>query len=91
MAVIQSFSVKGIATFGELSCTLSHSIINGFKLADIVAVVPDQYDVVQSIKSFERSRRTQSDCMERVITGRDMKVPSNFSRTLRWVPTPCIV
>ena len=43
-------------TFGDLSSTLLNTIFSMFKYGSNVAVVCDQYDVVDSIKTCERAR-----------------------------------
>ena len=78
MALVQSSSANNVLTFEDLSVTFVSHIIDSFKLANIVALVPDRYDLKHSIKSFERSRRNTFEYIERVITGPHMKIPANF-------------
>ena len=51
-------------TFGELSDTIAGTIIANFKFASQVHIAPDRYDVEDSIKSRERSRRSQWTAIE---------------------------
>ena len=78
MAVVQSASTKEISTFGDLSVALASVVKSALTFADAVAVLPDRYDLPHSINSFERLRRNTFQYAERVITGAQMKIPTNF-------------
>ena len=69
-------------TFGELSDTIAGTIIANFKFASQVHIAPDRYDVEDSIKSGERSRRSQWTAIERKIQSRETKLPASFKRYL---------
>ena len=82
MALVHSTSGKNSATFADLLISFSSSIKEAFKLSNVVAVVPDRYDLVHSIKSHERSRRNTFQYVERIITSPQMKVPAKFRNFL---------
>ena len=62
-----------IKTFGELSDTTAGAIIANFKFASQVHISPDRYDVEDSIKSGERSRRSQWTVIEMKTRSRERK------------------
>ena len=51
-------------TFRKLSDTIAGTIIANFKFASQVHIAPERYDVEDSIKSRERSRRSQWTAIE---------------------------
>ena len=59
MAIIQSVNKSGLETFGDLAKRIEKIIMSNFMESDVVALVPDRYDVQHSIKADERSRRTK--------------------------------
>ena len=63
MAVIQSLNKSGLETFGELSDRLKSTFYSRFKESNQIAIVPDRYDIVLSIKSDERNRRVKKSVM----------------------------
>ena len=69
-------------TFGELSDTIAGTIIAKFQFASQAHIVPDRYDVEDSIKSGERSRRSRWTAIEINIQGRETKLPARLKRYL---------
>ena len=59
LAVIQMLSKGKTKAFGELSDTIATIISGKFHSPSHVHVVPDRYDVEDSIRSGERSRSSQ--------------------------------
>ena len=70
-------------TFGELSDTIAGTIIAKFQFVSQVHLVPDRYDVEDSIKSRERSRRShQWTAIEIKIQSRETKLPASLKPCL---------
>ena len=69
-------------TFGELSDTIVGTVIANFKFASQVHIAPNRYDVEDSIKSGERSRRSQWTAIEIKIQSRETKLWASQSQTL---------
>ena len=69
-------------TFGELSDTIAATIMAKFYFGSHVHVVPDRYDVEDSIKSGERSRRSQWKAVEIRVQSRETKLPASLKRYL---------
>ena len=82
LAIIQMLSKGKMKTFGELSDTIAGTIIAKFQFASQVHIVPDRYDVEDSIKSGERSRRSQWTAIEIKIQSRETKLPASLKRYL---------
>lgn len=62
MAIVQSSNFSDVKTFRDFVIKLKNSITSCFKESRIVAVVPDRYDNLLSIKSEERKRRQKVKC-----------------------------
>jgi hypothetical protein len=71
-----------MTTFGDVSDSLAKTILSKFSVANEVHVVPDRYDVEDSIKAGERSRRTQRQPIEIIIGNRQTKLPSSLKQYL---------
>ena len=69
-------------TVGELSDTIVGTVIANFKFASQVRIAPDRYGVEDSIKSGERSRRSQWTVIEIKIQSRETKLRASQSQTL---------
>ena len=82
LAMIQMLSKGKMKTFGELSDTIVGTIIVKFQFASQVHISPDRYDVEDSIKSGERSRRSQWTAIEMKIQSRETKLPASLKRYL---------
>lgn len=78
MATVHSVSTKEVSIFSELSVALLSYINSAFKLADVVAVVPDRYDILHSIKCFERSQHNKFQYVERIVTEPQIKNTNIF-------------
>ena len=52
MALVHSTSGKNSATFADLSISFSSSIKEAFKLSNVIAVVPDRYDLTLKVLNF---------------------------------------
>ena len=57
MALVQSTVTQNSILFGNLPMCSSQTVTNAFRSAKTVVIYPDQYDVQESIKCFERSPR----------------------------------
>ena len=69
-------------TFGELSDTIAGTIIANFKFASQVHIAHDRDDVEDSIKSGERSRRSQWTAIEIKIQSRQRNEVTGQFQTL---------
>ena len=78
MKVVQSINLSGLQTFGDLVGRLESAVFTASKESRIVAVVPDRYDVVLSIKTDERKRRQKvADTQEIAILNDNQSLPMN--------------
>ena len=68
MAIIQSTIQKKVGTFGQLLDNLKSSVSWAFQESNIIVLIPDRYDVEQSVKSAERSRQQQCVGQEVLIS-----------------------
>lgn len=75
MVLVQSISNSSLKTFGDLATYIENLILACFKDSSSLIVVPDRYDVDQSIKSHERNRRQQTTVNETKILRDDQEVP----------------
>ena len=75
-------SKGSMKTFGKLSDTIVGTVIADFKFASQVHIAPERYDVEDSIKSEERSRRSQWTAIVIKIQSREMKLPTSLKRYL---------
>ena len=75
MALVQTLRSTRFETFGEIAKSLALSILSNFQESNIVAVIPDRYDIKDSIKFDERSRREKSDSVVIDITADLQKLP----------------
>ena len=60
MTIVQCTIQKNPKTFGQLLQSLKSSVFLSFHESNIIALVPDRYDIEQSLKGAERQRRQQS-------------------------------
>ena len=82
MAFVQSSTKAGKKNFGELADSLARTVLHSFAYSNNVHVVPDRYNLEDSIKSGERCRRTLYKSLEVKIKGRETKLPSNMKKFL---------
>ena len=82
MALVQSLIKGKKTTFGHLSDALITIVLSAFNYGNLIHVVPDRYDIEDSIKSGERARRTVSKTLEAKIKGRETQLPSNIKTFL---------
>ena len=84
MALVQSAVTQNSILFGDLAVCLSQAqaVTNAFRYANTVVICPDRYDVEESIKCFERSRRKKAFVPERKIMHDNQALPSNFKEFL---------
>ena len=82
MALVQSAVTQNSILFGDLAVCLSQAVTNAFRYANTVVICPDRYDVEESIKCFERSRRKKAFVPERKIMHDNQTLPSNFKEFL---------
>lgn len=82
LAIIQMIFKGNMKTSGELSEAIAAPVMAKFRFASQVHVVPDRYDVEDSIKAGERSRRSQWRQIEVKIHSRDTKLPGSLKRYL---------
>ena len=84
MASIQMMSVQGLKTFGDLSDTILKMVMKPFQNSNCqrVDVTFDIYDVIDSIKSFERRRHQKSVSFEMKISGPQNALPKQWKKFL---------
>ena len=83
MAIIQMASSCHAKIFEDLANNLSkQNIGEAYKYADHVVIVPHRYDVVNSIKSFERQRRSNKTYAEIIISIGRQPLPASIPRFL---------
>ena len=82
MALVQSLTKGKKTTFGHLSDALITVVLSAFNYGNLIHVVPDQYDIDDSIKSGEWARRAVSKTLEVKIKGRETQLPSNIKKFL---------
>ena len=75
MAFAQSLRNDRFETFGEIEKSLALTIFLSFQESNIIAVIPDRYDIKDSIKFDKRSRREKSDSFVIDITADVQKLP----------------
>ena len=78
MGIVQSIKAGDSKTFGYLCFILVKSLSQYFRYADILVISPDRYDVKDSIKSFERAKRSAGHSIERIIRDKFTPLPRNF-------------
>ena len=82
MALVQSAVTQNSILFGHLAVCSSQTVTNAFTCANTVVICPDRYDVQESIKCFEWSRRRKAFVPERKIIPENQTLPSNFKKLL---------
>ena len=82
MALVQSAVTQNSILFGDLAVCLSQTVTNASRYAKTVVIFPDRYDVQESIKCFEISRRRKAFVPERKIMHENQTLPSNFKEFL---------
>ena len=83
MALVQSLNKSGLQTFEQLVTRLQFSVLSSFKESNVTVLVPDRYDVEDSIKSDERARRqniTEVPVID--ISNGSLRLPKNLSSYL---------
>ena len=76
MALVQSLRNTRFQTFVEIAKSLALTIFFlNFEESNIIAVIPDRYDIKDSIKFDERSRREKSDSIVTDTTADVQKLP----------------
>ena len=56
MALVQSLRNTRFVTFGEIAKSLALTIFKNFQESNVIAVIPDRYDVKDSIRFDEKLR-----------------------------------
>ena len=82
MALVQSLTEGKKTSFGHLSDALIMVVLSAFNYKNLIHVIPDQYDIEDSIKSGEPERRAVSKTLEVKIKGRETQLPSNIKKFL---------
>ena len=83
MVILQQVDAVKLTTFGDLSDTVISRITSRPRTTvDTIYFVTDQYRE-NSIKSYERSRRSQSGTIRMKIERRDQRLPKQFQKYLR--------
>ena len=82
MAIVQSLNKSGLVTFEDLANRLESAVLSSLKESNTLALVPDRYDVVNSIKSDERFRRQKTDTPVFDIGSDNQKLPKNIASYL---------
>ena len=83
MVLVQSLNKSGLQTFEQLATRLQFSVLSNFKESNVIVLVPDRYDVEDSIKSDERARRqniTEVPVID--ISNGSLRLPKNLSSYL---------
>lgn len=75
MALIQFLRNTWFETFGEVVKSLALTIFLNFQENNIIAVIPDQYYIKDSINFDKRSRWKKSDSVVIDITADVQKLP----------------
>lgn len=83
MAILQSTSWIGTTTFKEMVSKLEKVITSSFHYSSYIAVVPDRYNVSNSIKAEERSRRNQGCSGEILINSDSQRLPCDMLHYLK--------
>ena len=79
MAIVHKDSTRNVKTFEDLANNLSEQHIDeAYTYADHLIIVPDRYDVINSIKYFVRQRRSNETYAERIISTGKQPLPSNI-------------
>ena len=78
MAIVQSVKIEGLENFLDLAKRFTSTVFSGLKESNHVAMVPDRYDIPDSIKSSERIRRQKGYTHEIEILNNSQKLPKNF-------------
>ena len=82
MAPVQSAVTQNSILFGNLAVCLSQTVTNSCRYTNTVVICSSRYDVQESIKYFERSRRRKAFVPERKIMHENQMLPSNFKEFL---------
>ena len=82
MALAQSLTTGKKTTFSQLFHDLITVVLNAFSYWNLIYVVPDRYDIEDSLNSGERARRAVLKTLEMKIKGRETKLPSNIKNFL---------
>ena len=79
MALVQSLRNTQFETFGEIAKSLALTIFLNFQESNIVAVIPDRYNIKDSIKFDGRLRREKSDSVVIDVTADVQKLPKRIT------------
>ena len=83
MGIVQLVKKGDCKNFGDLCLKLTNFINCYFEYTDLLVITPDCYDILDSIKSFERMRRAQNNIVrDRVITNNLTPLPANLKEYL---------
>ena len=82
MALVQSLTKGKKTTFSHLFDDLITVVLNAFSYWNLIHVVPDRYDIEDSLHSGERARRAVLKTLEVKIKGRETQLPSNIKNFL---------
>ena len=75
LALVLSLRNTRFETFDEIAKSLALTIFLNFQEINIIAVIPDRYNIKDSNKFDERSRREKSDSVVLDITADVQKLP----------------
>ena len=79
IALVQSLTKGKITTFSDDLITV---VLNAFSYWNLIHVVPDRYDIEDSLNSGKRARRAVLKTLEVKIKGRETQLPSNIKTFL---------
>ena len=82
MGIVYSASSSNCNNFGDICVKLYNNIKSYLDVADILVIVPNRYDIEDSIKVFERKRRNLSPTPERIIHNEFTPLPTNVKQFL---------
>ena len=82
LAIVQTTPKRSKKTFGKSSIAVLNTVLTTVRDASEVHVVPDCYDIQESIKTEERRGRCSSKPIKVIIQRRETKLPSDLKRFL---------
>ena len=82
LGTVQRVSTINCVNLGNICIKLYNNVKQYLDVADILILIPDRYDVQNSIKAFENKRRCLSNTPERIIQNSSTPLPSNFKQFL---------
>ena len=82
MAMLQSLNKSDLETFDDLFYRIQNVVLAVLKESRIIAIVPDRYDIRDSIKAEERIRRTGQSLTQVIDINGPTKLPKNIPKYL---------